>query len=156
MTPLKATVDDSPNAVRTSEGRQHHDASIESDVAPSSETCSSACGSSAETGLLTGTSTVCDETCAVGRFGSLLCGAGDAHKYGAMCRLCYTDLIQAHEMERSLRAIASDPHEDGGEVQHVIMCDTMRPPEAAACSSKCSRKRNTVSDAAVGNRCCGT
>lgn len=101
--------------------------------------CQTVCGGTAS-GLPSGTSTVCDKSCADGRFDGYLCGAGKSSKFGASCRLCYTDVVEARKVERVLRA-----GEDGeGEAKHVIMCDTMRPPEAEECNEKCSLKQDTV------------
>lgn len=101
--------------------------------------CNEACGNDAAafaSGLAHGTSTVCDPTCTASgsRFGGYLCGAGDSEKFGAMCRVCYTDAAEAREAESKLA---------GG--LHVIMCDTGRPPAAAVdCSDECSLKKDTV------------
>ena len=96
--------------------------------------CAPACGG-AGAGLPAGASTVCDATCTEGdRFGGYLCGAGDSIKFGAMCRLCFTDVAEAREAESRLK--------DG---KHVIMCDTMRPPPAADCSDECAIAKDTVS-----------
>lgn len=95
-----------------------------------------------------GTSTVCDSTCRAGangpRFGGLLCGAENEEKYGAHCRLCYEDVAEARKAEAALRA-DNRTVEPNRRANHVIMCTTMRPPNAAQCSSKCSRKTDTVS-----------
>lgn len=106
--------------------------------------CHTACGSADTAGLPAGTSTVCDDTCdgESARFGGFLCGAGDSAKFGSMCRLCYTDVDEARREEQSL-ALARPAGDQ--EASHVIMCDTMRPPDAADCSDKCGRKEDTVS-----------
>ena len=111
-----------------------------------SAVCNAACGSADITGLPVGTSTVCDDTCTAesSRFGGFLCGASDAEKFGYMCRLCYVDVEVARREEQSLALTRSDL-EGEQEAPHVIMCDTMRPPEAAECSDKCGRKKDTVS-----------
>lgn len=105
--------------------------------------CESPCGIDV-VGLPQGTSTVCDPSCSSyeDRFGGFLCGAGDAIKYGAMCRLCYTDIATAMEAERQIMASHGDSE---SEPTHVIMCDTMRPPEAPGCSDECNIKKDTVS-----------
>ena len=96
--------------------------------------CASPCGG-VGAGLPIGASTVCDTTCAEGgRFGGYLCGAGNSIKFGAVCRLCFTDVAEARKVENRLK--------DG---KHVIMCDTMRPPPAVDCSDECSIKTDTVS-----------
>lgn len=107
--------------------------------------CNAACGIDVA-GLPVGTSTVCDDTCdgASARFDGLLCGAGDSDRFGPMCRLCYVDVGEARRQEQSLALMRSDV-EGGPEASHVIMCDTMRPPEAAECSEKCGLKKDTVS-----------
>lgn len=108
--------------------------------------CSTACGSEDTAGLPVGTSTVCDDTCAgkSGRFGGFLCGAGDSERFGFMCRLCYVDEEEARKEEQSL-ALKRSSVEGDQEAPHVIMCDTLRPPEAADCSDKCGLKKDTVS-----------
>ena len=128
------------------------------------EVCKPACramplpGSQQETG---GISHVCDPSCNQEgkeyRFDGYLCGAGEPSLYGEGCRTCYTDEVRAVEAERRLRlddniAIDSDdgdedmPQEDGDRRgEHVIMCDTMRPPSSPNCSSKCRIKLDTVS-----------
>lgn len=108
--------------------------------------CNTACGSSDTAGLPAGTSTVCDNTCGgeTARFGGFLCGAGDSDRFGFMCRLCYNDIDEARKEEQSL-ALARSSVEGEQVASHVIMCDTMRPPEAADCSDKCGLKKDTVS-----------
>lgn len=107
----------------------------------SSVSCSSACGAKSDD-LPAGLSTVCDASCEIGnRFDGHLCGAGDAERYGSSCRWCYTDQRAALVAEEALR---SSDLRDFAE-KHVIMCDTLRPPEALECSSKCSLKTDTVS-----------
>lgn len=106
--------------------------------------CQHACGNDA-VGLPDGTSTVCDTTCSVenARFDGFLCGAGDVTKYGDMCRMCYVNRNEALKADRLLR-----PSGDGSndsEARHVIMCDTLRPPEASECSDECTLRKNTVS-----------
>lgn len=91
-----------------------------------------------------GVFTACDASCRVGgRFGGYLCGAGDSRKFGGNCRLCYTDQEKALRAEEELRGSGGFSGE-GGEARHVIMCDTMRPPAALACSPECARKKDTV------------
>lgn len=112
-----------------------------------SSVCQAACGSQDAAGLPVGTSTVCDNTCtgdSSARFGGFLCGAGDSERFGSMCRLCYVDVEEARKQEQSL---ALERSSVGGEqvASHVIMCDTMRPPEASDCSDKCGLKKDTVS-----------
>ena len=109
--------------------------------------CNAACGSEDAAGLPVGTSTVCDDTCAgiSARFGGFLCGAGDEDRFGSMCRLCFVDVEEARRQEQSLALTRSDI-ENGEEASHIIMCETMRPPEAAECSDKCGRKKDTVSE----------
>ncbi|CAM9459802.1 unnamed protein product [Scytosiphon promiscuus] len=142
--------------------------------------CSSHCGAGSDNrGLLpAGTSTVCDATCVadgagnVGSFSGLLCGAGDPKRFGSACRLCYVDLDEAREAERrgprksSLTFFGAESHvQPPPQQQHVVMCDTMRPPEAKRseenagrgtdegvpplCSDECSG-RNTVCDSSCG------
>ena len=116
--------------------------------------CNAACGSEDDTGLPVGISTVCDDTCAgeSPRFGGFGCGAGDSDTFGSMCRLCFVDAEEARRQEHSLALTRSDL-KGGQEATHVIMCDTMSPPEAAECSSKCGRKKDTVSQ--PGRACSG-
>lgn len=106
--------------------------------------CESACGKEM-LGLPEGMSTVCDATCSVeeARFGGFLCGAGNTRKYGAMCRMCYVDLDVAIQADRKLR-VSSDHQGDSG-AMHVIMCDTLKPPQVSGCSEECSRRKDTVS-----------
>lgn len=106
--------------------------------------CFSACGGGDDSGLPDGLSTVCDDTCAGSgaRFGGFLCGAGDADKFGETCRLCYTDVYLANQMQAKL--MKSTDVLEGEETRHVIMCDTMRPPEALECSDHCASKKDTV------------
>ena len=110
-----------------------------------SPACNAACGGEHAAGLPVGTSTVCDDTCAgkSTRFDGFLCGAGDTDRFGSMCRLCFVDGEEARRQEQSLALTRSDL-EGGKEASHVVMCDTMRPPEAAECSDKCGRKKDTV------------
>lgn len=108
------------------------------DEAPVS--CTDACGDAE--GLPAGLSTVCDPSCDLNnRFDGHLCGAGNANKFGSSCRWCYTDQRAALVAEEALRRA------DGSDVEpkHVIMCDTLRPPSALDCSSKCALKTDTVS-----------
>ena len=120
--------------------------------------CTSACGPSTQMlvpeGTLTqmlapeGTSTVCDRSCFPGengpRFSGLNCGAGDPEKLGGNCRLCYKDPVEAgkREAELSQRNVVRDVNMPQ---EHVIMCDTLLPPQTSACSSKCLKKVDTVS-----------
>ena len=78
---------------------------------------------------------MCDPTCAAadGRFGGYLCGAGNSDRFGAMCRICYTDAAEAREVESRLAPGL-----------HVVMCDTGRPPAAIECSDECGLKKDTV------------
>lgn len=109
--------------------------------------CKEACGRPNYELSLVGTSTVCDRTCdapgSSGRFEGLLCGAGDAEEFGIHCRLCYTDVAEARKAEEALRS-DNRTAETGVRGKHVIMCDTLRPPQAAVCSEKCARKVDTV------------
>lgn len=134
--------------------------------------CQSACGSEdARDGLPSGTSTVCDPTCAAGaeggaRFDGFLCGAGDPDMFGDMCRLCY---VCEHQARKDLGALKASSPAGVVDARAVIMCDTMSPPEpqevegsavvvdaaAAGCSDECYRHDNAVSrgkeDAKVGS-----
>lgn len=107
--------------------------------------CTSACGSleggDDASGLPEGTSTVCDDSCAGSRarFDGFLCGAGNADKYGAMCRLCFTDIEEARGVQRVLAE-----NSNGAIDERVIMCDTMKPPEDIGCSTECHSKSYTV------------
>lgn len=123
---------------------------------PTKEQCTSSCGQTLDEPravvAVSGTSTVCDHTCADlgdkvgGRFGSLSCGAGNPEVYGGHCRRCFVDVDQARLAESALLREAERREEDGlGGGQHVIMCDTMRPPDSASCSSRCGSKSDTVS-----------
>lgn len=92
--------------------------------------------------------TVCDHTCASilrggWQIGGQSCGAGDEERYGSHCRLCYKDAGEALRADRLLESRARQAGHEGG--QHVIMCDTMRPPESTNCSPKCATKLDTVS-----------
>lgn len=105
--------------------------------------CEPLCSDPSTAALMpTGVSTVCDASCGTNnRFDGYLCGAGDSIKYGNSCRLCYTDQTAALEAEANLRSRGEDTDEE----KHVIMCDTLRPPSAVECSSKCDEKKDTVS-----------
>lgn len=92
-------------------------------------------------------SRVCDATCLNNnswmsfRFNGHNCGAGDSSKYGKSCRLCFTDqqaALDADHVFTSSNGNLSTSHD------HVIMCDTKRPPEAIDCSTVCKNNRNTV------------
>ena len=75
--------------------------------------------------------------------------------YGEECRTCYTDEVKAVEAERRLRLSDLGESDDGDEDraqangdrygEHVIMCDTLRPPSSPDCNSKCRIKLDTVS-----------
>lgn len=106
--------------------------------------CESACGTDTF-GLPEGMSTVCDVTCSVeeARFGGFLCGAGNTRKYGAMCRMCYVDLDSAIQADRQLRV--SRVHQEDSGAKHVIMCDTLKPPQVPDCSEECTTRKDTVS-----------
>ena len=136
---LKATKDERKQTIASTRHLSDH-------TATPPPGCNAACGSKDTTGLPVGTSTGCDVTCAgeSPRFGGFECGAGDSETFGFMCRLCFVDVEEARRQEQSL-ALARSDMEGGQEASHVIMCDTMRPPEAAECSSKCGRKEDTVS-----------
>lgn len=105
--------------------------------------CLSACGDQGTQGLSPpGTSTVCDKTCARGApYDGYLCGAGNPYMFGSMCRLCYTDVDEARKVERELQAGSVDGNETN---KHVIMCDTMRPPELDDCADECARSEDAV------------
>lgn len=119
-------------------------------------------GSQQETG---GLSRVCDPSCNPEvreyRFDGYLCGAGDPSLYGEECRTCYTDEVRAVEAERRLRLEDNSDSDDGDEDrtqekgdrhgEHVIMCNTLRPPSSLDCNSKCRVKLDTVS--AYGRTC---
>lgn len=119
--------------------------------------CRPECGSAGSGG---GPSTVCDpEGCSAadggsGRVGDGLCGAGDEERYGGHCRRCYMDADEAIEAERVLERQAGQAGQEGG--QHVVMCDTLRPPQSTNCSLKCAAKVDTVSiiHAAQVETCC--
>lgn len=101
--------------------------------------------------------TVCDHTCASilrggWQIGGQSCGAGDEGRYGSHCRLCYKDASEALRADRLLESRARQAGHEGG--QHVIMCDTMRPPESANCSPKCATKLDTVSGGMKSNLIC--
>lgn len=75
--------------------------------------------------------------------GGKVCGAGDEERYGSDCRRCYVDTGEALEAERLLESQARQAGLEGG--RHVIMCDTLRPPQSTNCSLKCATKVDTVS-----------
>lgn len=104
--------------------------------------CLRACGDRGTQGLPLGTSTVCDKTCVIGaRYGGFLCGAGNLEKFGSMCRLCYTDVNEALRVERDLQAGSIDGSETN---KHVVMCETMQPPELEDCTDECARSEEAV------------
>lgn len=110
------------------------------------DVCKASCGTNVL--AIDGASTVCDETCdSTGRYGArfdgLFCGVGDPDTYGTHCRLCYNDLDAARRQE--LAMINDNRTDANSHAQHVIMCDSLRPPEAADCSPKCAMKLDTVS-----------
>lgn len=126
--------------------------------------CKQPCGTTNPELGVVGTSTVCDHSCQSGRAGArfhgLLCGAGDAETYGTHCRLCYVDLAEARRAEEALRfdsrtevkehvarlkGVVVIQQRQQHHTEHVIMCDTLRPPQSADCSTKCARKVDTVS-----------
>ena len=94
--------------------------------------CEAACGEPSEDVFPAGISTVCDATCGIVDRG-YLCGAGDSARFGAMCRVCFTDEDVAREAQRKTNG-----------ARHVVMCDTMRPPPASECSNACGLKKDTV------------
>ncbi|CAB1101450.1 unnamed protein product [Ectocarpus sp. CCAP 1310/34] len=121
--------------------------------------CRTECGSTVSWDLLGGgggedgvmdIATVCDHaTCSAatagsadGKPGAWSCGAGDEERFGKHCRSCYFDAEEALKADRILQNQAREV----GEVQprHVIMCDTLRPPEASTCSLKCALKKDTA------------
>lgn len=110
--------------------------------------CNSACGTPNEALFLHGTSTTCDRTCHAGKSGSrfdgLFCGAGDPEKFGPSCRLCFTNAVEARKAELELRR-ENHTKDTFGRDRHVVMCDTLRPPEAVDCEAKCAMKTDTVS-----------
>lgn len=110
---------------------------------PLEGSCSSACGNQDTQGLAPlGTSTVCDKTCAIGApYDDYLCGAGNPEKFGSMCRLCYTDVDEARKVELDLQVDSVDGNETK---KHVIMCDTMQPPELDDCTDECARSEDAV------------
>lgn len=108
--------------------------------------CKAPCGTNVL--AIDGASTACDDTCDLtGRYGArfdgLFCGVGDPDTFGAHCRLCYHDLDAARRQE--LAMINDNRTDANSHAQHVIMCDSLRPPEAADCSAKCAMKLDTVS-----------
>ncbi|CAM9670176.1 unnamed protein product, partial [Ectocarpus fasciculatus] len=101
--------------------------------------------------------TVCDHatcstataTSADGQPGAWSCGAGDEERFGKHCRPCYFDTAEALKVDlvlqnRSREAGEEQPH-------HVIMCDTLRPPQASTCSLKCTTKQDTICDHRCGS-----
>eukprot|EP00903_Cladosiphon_okamuranus_P005533 g5510.t1 len=118
--------------------------------------CRLECGSAASGGGGGGggPSTVCDpEGCSAiqpWRVGGKDCGAGDKERYGSDCRRCYVDIDEALEAERVLERQARQAGEETGR-QHVIMCDTLRPPQSTNCSVKCATKTDTVCDYRCGS-----
>lgn len=104
--------------------------------------CTLECGSET-TGEL---SSVCDDTCRLFEhdqwgYRRLSCGAGDASRYGPHCRRCYAD---ADEAQAVLAARPVHHAGDGGD-EHVIMCDTKRPPPSQHCSLECAANPDTAS-----------
>lgn len=118
---------------------------------PGAAGCQPECGGAVREGVL---STVCDPVACSSaggwRVGGMLCGAGDEERYGMGCRQCYLDNDEALRAERLLESQARQSGHEGG--QHVIMCDTMRPPQSTNCSKKCATKLDTVS-ARSGPKC---
>lgn len=109
-----------------------------------SENCKGACGAADPEFAAQGRSTACDRTCYPGqggaRFGGFMCGAGDAQRYGSHCRVCYHDVDEARRADNFL------PGGNGAAADswHVVMCDTLLPPQPAVCSAKCAMKDDTV------------
>lgn len=112
-----------------------------------SDKCTISCESSASILSEAGVATVCDRSCSPGeygpRFGGLNCGAGDAKQFGENCRMCYEDLAKAKRAEEELIQMNA-LHRVGTAHKHVIMCKTLLPPPTPACSSKCTKKVDTV------------
>ena len=130
----------------------HSPAAAAAAVAAASADCKPACGGGSAAGAAGAGGggalyTVCDHAaCSLAggwRARENLCGAGDEEKFGRHCRACYLDEGEALEADRLLEAQARQAGQDGG--QHVIMCDTMRPPQSTDCSLKCATKSDTVS-----------
>lgn len=126
--------------------------------------CRTECGSTVTWDLVGGggdgdgvmdMATVCDHaTCSAaaagsvdGKSGAWSCGAGDEERFGKHCRPCYFDAAEALKADRVLRNQTREAGDD--QAHHVIMCDTLRPPEASTCNLKCATKQDTVSDAAI-------
>ncbi|CAM9729877.1 unnamed protein product [Scytosiphon promiscuus] len=147
----------------SSEGRGADGGGGGGDFSPSTAGCKTECGSGvfdAGDGDAGGDagglflSTVCDHSCGSEesggwRFGGRSCGAGDEDRYGSHCRLCYVDADEALKAERLLESQQRQAGHDGG--QHVVMCDTMRPPESPNCSLKCATKLDTICDHRCGS-----
>lgn len=109
--------------------------------------CHQACENSGNMVEESAVSRVCDATCIndgtwVGfRFNGRNCGAGNSLKYGESCRLCFTDQQAALDADKTLAD--SDGHSSTFH-EHVIMCDTRRPPESIDCSTECKESIHTV------------
>lgn len=124
---------------------------------PAAADCKPACGSppagegegEGAMSMSMSMSTVCDRASCSSPGGWLVgeeqCGAGDEDLYGRYCRSCYLDEHEALQADRLLEAQARQAGHEAG--QHVIMCDTLRPPQSADCSRKCATKVDTVSTA---------
>ncbi|CAM9328797.1 unnamed protein product, partial [Ectocarpus sp. 12 AP-2014] len=123
--------------------------------------CRTECGSTVSWDLLGGggggdgvidMATVCDyATCSAatagsadGKSGAWSCGAGDEERFGKHCRPCYFDAEEALKADRVLQNQTREAGEE--QPDHVIMCDTLRPPEALTCSLKCATKKDTICD----------
>lgn len=112
------------------------------------EVCKAPCGTTNAVLGIDGTSTVCDNSCDPtgpygARFDGRFCGAGNATIFGSHCRVCFYELEAARRSELALQGGNDSP--DAAQEQHVIMCESLRPPEAADCSIKCAMKTDTVS-----------
>lgn len=145
------TADQQSTVTRTMEASMDPgDDAASGDFSAFTAECRAECGSAVLDGEGGGLfmSTVCDHSCASEesgggwRFGGRTCGAGDEKRYGSHCRLCYVDADEALRAERLLESQQRQAGHEGG--QHVIMCDTMRPPESPNCSLKCATKLDTV------------
>lgn len=111
------------------------------------EVCKTPCGTTNTMLGIDGTSTVCDDSCDPtgpygARFDGRFCGAGNATVFGSHCRVCFYELEAARRSELALQGGSDSP--DAAHEQHVIMCESLRPPEAVDCSMKCAMKTDTV------------
>lgn len=118
------------------------------ELSVSAEGCNTACLTRSKHAPFSDVSTVCDATCLSNnplyesRFRGYNCGVGNPSKYGEGCRRCYMNRSEALVADESMAT--ADTSTSQPDI-HVVMCNTLKPPEAMTCSKPCDDDQDSVS-----------